>query len=1692
MKKGLSLLLACLMVLSVFTPAISPFGIKAEAATSYPVELAFENIFVFDHWASNQSSTRMASDGGGANAGTLSNVSVENGSFRITNNTTTTNVYTTASMGTGDAAKENDSFYSMKVEEGATYAFSYDVSGTLTAFFPYVFFYDETSAYTSHVNGMAVGYGPNSFNFTVPAGATHIQVRFTVPNRTDGVTCYGDVKDIAIYKVDTVIDPTNVFDFNAWYNNAKSGQNQKHGFYGSGTVSTNVEERSVTLTTNSAAAGSFLFTNFSYYPVMDDPGNSGYYTIDSDPYTTYKFSYHLVNGNLHASTLYRPHVAYYDANGSIISYLPYESPNYGDNSFTFTTPAGTDFIQVIYALACDFQPGLTCTVKNVEIHEVYTVEHKVDPARKAYTYNSTGNATYGALPTPPAATIPEGYIFAGWYTGKDGTGMRISSDTEIQPMSYTVYPKFEPAVDSLTVVTGPSKTEYTMGEKLNTAGLVLQATIRGEGDTDGDGVIDSPDTTFNISSGYYCTPAYLNTTGTQTITVQYGGKTATFTVNVSSGKEKNIVVNGSTRSVTVANNEYILNYQAPSPFNRYEMTYFSDSYVRGEITMDGITEVFFLEPSDNGSFASYIDSFLRGVSHYGVETIKFTCLDKEYGNFELLSVTTINSTVPSDPLQYYQNDEFKVGINLDFGGVVSYIEDLDDDVRARVYNENGKPITKVDYANKLSNSGVLQESSSVNLINTWDRGRYLQQSYYGTADKPYNLGNYNGVPWNYNPVQGGNIKGDASKIIDYRITKDQIYIKTRPLDWGKWSEKYGTEYADEYITDSYMEAWYVFEDGMIKTYCRFVDYSGYPSNVTTQEMPALYTIEPLNHFVYNDVNEAWGSPNIQNIEEPEFWGVLPDYYAKLEAEGKPRPNVDRVAVENWAAFTASGDADSFGIGVYSPGVEDMHFGVYPAIYNEQEVTNNNRLVENYRHAQTVDPAVEGPTSYVSPVDIMTFESFKPTTYSFYITTGTADQIYNDFKTVANKDNAAELAKTRVAVPETVYMTPANGASKVGQYYVNNVMDENNSYNIKTEAVRDAGMYLGLHVMDAKEFSVKVTNVTDPSNDIFFCNTSGSEINESTKIPFGAAGTFKDNTQYGLRFSGAGLQPGEKATAKWEITVYFNDGTSETYTAYTVMYAPGRTVGAVAEARQVDASQNEISSWITGANGVDHSKRSPLGSFHGDKNESGYFKADPLYSEVPTGGSGETANDYINTATAYSENAFVLQTATNGHDGSRAQSYLGLLTVDKSRYTNTNQIPNLEIGFDALRVGTNYPKNSLQNYYTFYTLGTSDSFTSTRLEDRPSGWTQHSQYNQLVESHDVPYRETVVPSYSVSEIDGKYIHALNQGEAYQILVARRYSTAATSVLCSVTDKSNLRDSVLTGYGITDTNPEFVEALKNAAAVLGDPSASQNEIDEARKELNDAMAEKVDVYYALKYDNLFSAYEYSQYAKSMTVVSDRGTATYSNGALTVVNDTITGGEAYTNYGSADGYYHVTLKPNTEYVFEYDVTTTLNAQAFMFFYNSTGGNGDVPINMSIKVDDGNWSSKSESSPWWGNYTNGAGSKHYAIKFTTGANTTQAGFRFGNTSNDPTTSTFSNVKLVESSKYYEDVEYSKTEELFKEYASYGVLPTLTRPGYTHTGWQDVNGNTVTGADIATEHKSIFSKWDENIYTVNYNKVGS
>ena len=1682
-----------------------------------------ENIFSFRDWANNENSNVLASDYN-YDQGTH-NINTAAGSISFTATGTIFTNFVLGSVG---------EFYTMAVEPNTTYSISYNlINSTLSQAGVAVAWHDESGGLIDYSNlNSTNSNGPNTHSLVTPYNAATMQIAFgAFHSGTTGTGTFNDIK---------VCNTGSIFSLRDWAGNAYSNLVPTGG-------ELNADPKTNTVTFTSTVHGNPYFTNY------DLSSDANFYTADVEPSTAYTYSYDLAINGASGSIYFQPYFAEFTENGGFVKIHNYISPNFGKNQYTFTTDATTSRIMVVFSFHhTDPENTGNCTwnVGNITLLPKQNFEDITGaPHRQVFEYtHKEDELYYGELPT---ATAPDGYVFGGWYTGENGTGERITPETAIHYNSFTVYSNFEIAVDKLEIATPITKDVYTVGEKLDTTGLSLKATVNND-----DGTIS----TFNINSDIYCTPVHMDTVGTQTITAHYGGQTVTFTVTVKENSESSIIFNGVEKTVLVANKNYVINEDV-SAFNRYEISYSTNAYVKGVMTFNnGITEEFFLEPSDNGKFASYIDDFVHGNTYNKVVAVKFTCLDNEFGNFQLKSVTTTD-TGSHDATTYFINDEYKLGVALEYGGAVSELYDIDDDIRARVYaetdpNGNATTRTQVDYKNKLDENYTAPysaESTSVNLINKLDRGRYLQQSYYGTFEKPYVTSEFNRNKWNYNPVQGGNVAEEASKVVDYEITDTYIYVKARPLDWAKWSDEhalsgecnhldtYGnpihTEalWGEGYITDTYVEAWYYFENGMIKVTNRKVDYSGLPEHYTTQEMPALYIVEPLNHFVYNDVtaDEAWAKSydelTFVNDEEPEFWGIAKEYSEYHYPN--PTPDKDKndvydayiVSHENWAAFTASEDEDSFGVGIYSPGITDLFYGVMPQIYAETadyEQTD----IKHYRHATTVDPAPEMPTSYIAPVDYMTFKSYDPTSYTYYLTTGTAEEIYNDFRSIGDKEAEVELAKTKIAVPETVYLNPAD--SKNPQFYVNNVMDEHNYYEVETEAKPDeTNMYFGIHVDDAVSFTVNVTNVTDSTNDIILGNADGTGNREGEVISFDASqnDTFISENGFSLRLSTA-LEANETATAKWDITVTLNNGSTETYTVYTVLYAPMKTIGAVAESRRNANVNNEISTWITGANGVDHSQRSPLGSFKGDIHDSGYFKADPLYNGIPTsGGSSESCADYIvttdptvygkpgeNETDDYSENAYVLQTATHQEDSSRAQSYLGLLTVDKSRYTNTNQIPNLNMGYDFLRVGSE-SKNSSDEYNTYYTLGTVNSFTAgattngDNMGDKPSGWTTLSSYGRGGAS--VPSRETHVPNYSVSEIDGKYIHALGWAECRTNLYSR-WATAGTSVLCSVTDKSGLREAVLNAYNEADNNQDadFTKKLQAAATVLGTPSATQAQIDTAREELNDILNVEV---YSLKYDNLFSAYEFSLKTESMRMVQseetkanddkavfdDDATAKYNNKTIIINSNNTSAKNAnvYTNFGPIDTLYNIPIKANTEYVFEYDVTTTSGSQAHVFLYDADGNEAVIDSYTSITgvntiIDHDQYFN------FIGGYTNIGCSTHVVIKFTSPANAAEAAFRFGNILEASNKSTFSNIRFVEAKHYSEEIVYSETkdiytEDLYNEHTAYGTLMSPSRIGFTFLRWLYEDETTeVAATDLATAHTTIYSDWYEHRYQIAYN----
>ena len=150
-----------------------------------------------------------------------------------------------------------------------------------------------------------------------------------------------------------------------------------------------------------------------------------------------------------------------------------------------------------------------------ETSTLYGLNGTVKLSANVMPSNATNKAvTWSSRNTSVATVSSDGTVKAVGY----GTTVITATTVNGLTSNCTINVKKE-EVTSLTIATQPTKTNYYVGDTLNTAGLTLKAAYNNG-------------TTQTITGGFTCTPTALSTAGVQTVTVNYGGKTATFTVNV--------------------------------------------------------------------------------------------------------------------------------------------------------------------------------------------------------------------------------------------------------------------------------------------------------------------------------------------------------------------------------------------------------------------------------------------------------------------------------------------------------------------------------------------------------------------------------------------------------------------------------------------------------------------------------------------------------------------------------------------------------------------------------------------------------------------------------------------------------------------------------------------------------------------------------------------------------------------------------------------------------------------------------------------------------------------------------------------------------------------------------------------------------------------------------------------------------
>ena len=264
--------------------------------------------------------------------------------------------------------------------------------------------------------------------------------------------------------------------------------------------------------------------------------------------------------------------------------------------------------------------------------------------------------------------------------------------------------------------------------------------------------------------------------------------------------------------------------------------------------------------------------------------------------------------------------------------------------------DNGIIKLKVDLTRGGAINYLSKSNKKRNLVNIFDEGRYIQQSYY--AGKSLNRQDKgqspSWSPWTWNPIQVGDAFGNRAKILDFKQNGDTIYVKCTPMLWD----------MNNNPAEATIEQWTILNENVLEVHnrltCLRID-SLYGENVLRdQELPAIYPISALsNLYCYNGeapfTNDTVSKLKVVNLSSG-FWGI----YKNI--------------TENWMAFV---DDNLEGLGVFNPKTSYFLAGM-----------SGNSGFE----------AKDAATSYIAPIKKEAFSKNSIYDYSYFIIVGTIDDI----------------------------------------------------------------------------------------------------------------------------------------------------------------------------------------------------------------------------------------------------------------------------------------------------------------------------------------------------------------------------------------------------------------------------------------------------------------------------------------------------------------------------------------------------------------------------------------------------------------------------------------------------------------------------------------------------------------------------
>ena len=169
-----------------------------------------------------------------------------------------------------------------------------------------------------------------------------------------------------------------------------------------------------------------------------------------------------------------------------------------------------------------------------------------------------------------------------------------------------------------------------------------------------------------------------------------------------------------------------------------------------------------------------------------------------------------------------------------------------------------------------------------NVINHWDRGRLVQQSYYGAKDGSF----WDKKPWVWNPVQGGGWKNEPAQVLQLKAEGASLHAKTMAKHWATGAD----------LPDVIFEQWIALTGAVahVKFHMTYTGTNAHPK--TAHELPAVFVEPQYDTLIVYEGTNAWSGGAV--------------------SRSKPGwPNESRMFTERWAAYV---NTNNFGVGAFVP------------------------------------------------------------------------------------------------------------------------------------------------------------------------------------------------------------------------------------------------------------------------------------------------------------------------------------------------------------------------------------------------------------------------------------------------------------------------------------------------------------------------------------------------------------------------------------------------------------------------------------------------------------------------------------------------------------------------------------------------------------------------------------------------------